>query len=58
MAVKPRTDRPIAVNGPGVLGRRIACVFVVPGYNVHIYNIAAKVLDSAVKFIDMHKEEF
>jgi 3-hydroxyacyl-CoA dehydrogenase len=58
MAVKPRTDRPIAIVGAGVMGRRIACVFVAAGYNVHIYDIKAKVLDSAVFFVDAHKEEF
>lgn len=58
MVVKPRTDRPIAIIGAGVMGRRIACVFVAAGYNLHIYDIAAKVLDSAVLFVDAHKEEF
>lgn len=58
MAVKPRTDRPIAVVGAGVLGRRIGCVFVAAGYNVHIHDISTEVLDSALSFIDVHKEEF
>jgi len=58
MAVKPRTDRPVAVVGAGVLGRRIGCVFVAAGYNVHIHDISTSVLDSALSYIDAHKEEF
>lgn len=58
MAVKPRTDRPIAVVGAGVLGRRIGCVFVAAGYKVHIHDISTEVLDSALSYIDAHKEEF
>lgn len=58
MAVKPRTDRPVAVIGSGVLGRRIACVFVAAGYNVHIYDVQVQALDDAVSYVDAHKEEF
>ncbi|KAJ5590015.1 Dehydrogenase multihelical [Penicillium hetheringtonii] len=58
MAVKPRTDRPVAVVGAGVLGRRIGCVFVATGYNVHIHDVSTSVLDSALSYIDAHKEEF
>ncbi|KAJ5707685.1 Dehydrogenase multihelical [Penicillium malachiteum] len=58
MAVKPRTDRPVAVIGGGVLGRRIACVFVAAGYHVHIRDISAEALETAIEYIDAHKEEY
>ncbi|KAJ5733845.1 Dehydrogenase multihelical [Penicillium malachiteum] len=58
MAVKPRTDRPVAVIGGGVLGRRIACVFVAAGYHVHILDNSAEALKTAIEYIDAHKEEY
>lgn len=58
MVVEPRTDRPVALIGAGVLGRRIACVFVAAGYNVHLCDITPETLQEAVTYIDDHKEEF
>lgn len=58
MAVKPRTDRPVAVIGAGVMGRRIGCIFVAAGYHVHIMDISSEALDGAMKYIDVHKQEF
>lgn len=58
MAVKPRTDRPVAVISGGVLGRRIACVFVAAGYHVHIRDTSPEALKTAVQYIDAHKEEY
>lgn len=58
MAVKPRTDRPVAVIGTGVMGRRIGCIFVAAGYHVHIMDISGEALEGAVQYIDVHKQEF
>jgi 3-hydroxyacyl-CoA dehydrogenase len=58
MPVKPRTDRPVAIIGGGVLGRRIGCVFVAAGYNVHIRDTSPEALQGVVEFIDVHKQQF
>lgn len=58
MGVKPRTDRPVAVIGGGVLGRRIACVFIAAGYHVHIRDISPVALCDAADFVDNHRAEF
>ncbi|KAJ5777373.1 Dehydrogenase multihelical [Penicillium odoratum] len=56
--IKPRTDRPVAILGAGVLGRRIGCIFVAAGYNVHIRDPSAEALDAAIEYIHAHKDEF
>ncbi|KAJ6110837.1 Dehydrogenase multihelical [Penicillium sp. IBT 16267x] len=56
--IKPRTDRPVAILGAGVLGRRIGCIFVAAGYNVHIRDPSAEALNAAIEYVDAHKEEF
>lgn len=56
--INPRTDRPIAILGAGVLGRRIGCIFVAAGYNVHIRDPSAEALNAAIEYIDAHKEEY
>ncbi|CAG8901789.1 unnamed protein product [Penicillium egyptiacum] len=58
MGVKPRTDRPVAVIGGGVLGRRIGCVFIAAGYHVHIRDTSPKALRDAADYIDHHKVEY
>lgn len=58
MVVEPRTDRPVAIIGAGIQGRRIGCVFVAAGYNVHMWDISPEALQDAVKYIDAHKEQF
>lgn len=58
MPVKPRTDRPVTVIGSGELGRRIGCVFVAAGYNVHLRDISPEALQAGVHYIGAHKEEF
>ncbi|KAF7717740.1 Uncharacterized protein PECH_007689 [Penicillium ucsense] len=58
MVVGPRTDRPVVVVGGGVLGRRIGCVFVAAGYNVHIYDLSLTALQEAVEYIDAHRQEY
>ncbi|KXG51094.1 Dehydrogenase, multihelical [Penicillium griseofulvum] len=58
MGVKPRTDRPVAIIGAGILGRRIGCVFIAAGYHVHIRDPSPVALRDAAEFIDHHKAEF
>lgn len=58
MPVQPHTDRPVAVIGGGVLGRRIGTAFVAAGYNVHIRDPSREALQECVEFIDLHKQEF
>ncbi|KAJ5375284.1 Dehydrogenase multihelical [Penicillium concentricum] len=58
MGVKPRTDRPVAIIGAGVLGRRIGCVFIAAGYHVHMRDPSPVALRDAAEFIDHHKAEF
>ncbi|KAJ6151610.1 Dehydrogenase multihelical [Penicillium chermesinum] len=58
MPVEPRTDRPVAVIGGGPLGRRIGCTFVASGYDLHIQDSSAEALQGAMKYIDVHKEEY
>ncbi|KAJ5102005.1 hypothetical protein NUU61_004227 [Penicillium alfredii] len=53
-----RTDRPVAIVGAGVLGRRIACVFVAAGYNVHIQDSLSESRQAAIDYIDEHKQQF
>ncbi|KAK3367412.1 hypothetical protein B0T24DRAFT_659364 [Lasiosphaeria ovina] len=49
---------PIAVLGAGVLGRRIACVFVTGGYNVQIRDPLAEARQAAVQYINDNKHEY
>lgn len=58
MTLAPRTDRPIAIIGGGVLGRRIGAAFVAAGYNVHIRDPSQKALQECAEFIDSHKGQF
>lgn len=57
MVVQPRTDRPVAIIGAGPEGRRIGCVFVAAGYDVHLQDRQPEVLQEAMTYIDDHKEE-
>lgn len=50
--------RPIVVLGAGVLGRRIACVFVAGGYNVHIYDLSPESRQAAADYVEAQKTEF
>jgi hypothetical protein len=57
MVFKPRTKRPVAILGGGVLGRRIGCVFVAAGYNVHVQDPSREALQDVTDYIDTHKQE-
>lgn len=48
-------SRPVVVLGGGVLGRRIASVFVSGGYNVHIYDLSPETLRAAADYVEDQK---
>lgn len=50
-----QSSRPIAILGAGVLGRRIATVFVASGHNVTIRDPSEQARADAIKFIDENK---
>lgn len=56
--MKNPTHRPVTVLGGGVLGRRIAAVFLATGYNVHTYDPSADSLDAAKEYVATHISEF
>ncbi|KAL3458632.1 3-hydroxyacyl-CoA dehydrogenase [Aspergillus heterothallicus] len=51
-------SRPVVVLGAGILGRRIASVFVAGGYKVHIRDPSAAALTAAAEFIDANRSAF
>ncbi|KAH8657907.1 hypothetical protein BX600DRAFT_524063 [Xylariales sp. PMI_506] len=51
-------DRPIAILGAGVLGRRIACSYVAGGYKVHIRDPSAEAQQAALDYVEANKVEF
>jgi 3-hydroxyacyl-CoA dehydrogenase len=51
-------NRPLVILGAGVLGRRIACVFVNVGYDVHIRDPSEQACKDAIKYIDENKGEY
>jgi 3-hydroxyacyl-CoA dehydrogenase len=51
-------DRPVAVVGGGVLGRRIACTWAAAGYNVRIRDPSAEQRTAAVHYFDTTIAEF
>lgn len=56
--IDPQADRPVAILGAGVLGRRIGCMFIAAGYNVHVRDPSPEALNAAKQYIEDHKEEF
>lgn len=54
----PSKERPIVILGAGVLGRRIAAVFLAGGYRVHIRDPSKDALSDAEFFIDTHLFSF
>lgn len=45
-------QRPVVVLGGGVLGRRIACVWVSAGYDVRVFDPSAKQLTEAITYVN------
>ncbi|ODM22511.1 hypothetical protein SI65_00099 [Aspergillus cristatus] len=54
----PSKERPIVLLGAGVLGRRIAAVFLAGGYNVHIRDPSKQALSYAESFIHTQLPSF
>ena len=50
-------ERPVLLQGAGVLGRRIAAVFISGGYNVHLYDLSAESLHAAADLIESDKAD-
>ncbi|KAF9893960.1 hypothetical protein FE257_008931 [Aspergillus nanangensis] len=51
-------SRPVAVIGAGVLGRRIASVFIAAGYTVHLYDSSEEAAKQTTVYIQDHQEEY
>lgn len=56
-SIAAQFERPIAVLGAGVLGRRIATTFVAAGYKVNIHDSSEQARADAIEYIDNHKED-
>lgn len=54
----PSKERPIVLLGAGVLGRRIAAVFLAGGYNVHIRDPSKQALSDTESFIHTQLPSF
>jgi 3-hydroxybutyryl-CoA dehydrogenase len=50
-------DRPIAIDGTGTLGRRIASVYAAGGTDVRIFDLAREHRDAAVKYVGEQVEQ-
>lgn len=50
--------RPIVIIGAGVLGSRIACIFLASGHRVHLRDLSSEVLTTAGRFINSSLNEF
>jgi 3-hydroxybutyryl-CoA dehydrogenase len=49
--------RPIAIDGAGTLGRRIAAVYVAGGSDVRIFDMSAQQRDAACDYVESHIEQ-
>ena len=60
MAWQPPTigSRPITVLGGGVLGRRIATVFIAAGYNVNTYDLSPECRQAASDYVEAEKATY
>jgi len=45
------SDRPVAVDGGGALGRRIASVYVAGGTDVHLHDVSSDQLEACIQFV-------
>src|SRR5215216_1293966 len=45
------SHRPVAVDGAGALGRRIASVYVAGGTDVHIHDVSSDQLEACIQFV-------
>lgn len=44
-------ERPIAIDGAGTLGRRIASVFVAGGTDVRLHDVSSEQLEACRRFV-------
>ena len=51
-------QRPVAIDGAGTLGRRMAMVFAAGGTDVRIFDPSAEQRDAAQEYAAAHIEEF
>ncbi|KAL4765940.1 cytochrome P450 [Aspergillus foveolatus] len=49
---KDHYNRPVAVLGAGVLGRRIGCIWASAGYNVHLRDPSSEQLSAGLAYIE------
>ena len=47
-------DRPVAIDGAGTLGRRIAAVYAAGGTDVHIYDLSEEQRNAAREYVEQH----
>jgi 3-hydroxybutyryl-CoA dehydrogenase len=50
-------DRPIAIDGAGTLGRRIASVYAAGGTDVHIFDLSAEQREAAREYVAAHVDD-
>ena len=50
-------ERPIAIDGAGTLGRRIAAVYAAGGTDVRIFDLSAEQREAAVEYVEQHLAE-
>ena len=60
LRLSPETikDRPVAILGGGVLGRRIACVWAAAGWTVHIRDPSSDQLNAAVHYVEHNLQSY
>src|SRR5436853_3595628 len=50
-------ERPIAVDGAGTLGRRIAAVYAAGGTDVHLFDVSSEQRNAAKAYVGQHLNE-
>jgi 3-hydroxybutyryl-CoA dehydrogenase len=50
-------ERPIAIDGAGTLGRRLAAVYAAGGTDVRIFDVSAEQRDAAKEYVGQHLDE-
>lgn len=58
MTLPDVAGRPVSILGAGVLGRRIAAVWIAGGYDVHVRDPSEEQRDAAKQFVKEHLSEF
>jgi 3-hydroxybutyryl-CoA dehydrogenase len=50
-------ERPIAIDGAGTLGLRLAAVYAAGGTDVHVFDLSAEHRDAASQYVEQHLDE-